>query len=404
MRYKEKNECRVCGSKNLQTILDLNDQPLANSYHNGTQLLNQYPLKLNLCEDCYHSQLSVVVDPDEMFRIYLYVSGTTETLRNYCKDFYDIVLNYVPKKSKNVLDIACNDGSQLEVFKNNGWNTYGVDPAQNLHEISLSKGFTNIVCDYFNEASVSKLGEKMDVIIAQNVFAHTDDIHSFLKNCKSLSHKNTKIFIQTSQANMFANSEFDTIYHEHLSFFCANSMKVCAELNGLYLEDVFKTDIHGTSYVFVLSLEDKKSKSAENFLKQEKQEGKNSKEFYLDFAARCKGIVESLEKTIYEHKILMGYDVVGYGAAAKAMTLLNFGKIKLDFIIDDNPLKQGLLTPGMDIPIRPVEHLKSIMSPITVIPLAWNFYDEIKKRTIEVRGNSPDIYIKYFPKLVKEKV
>ena len=100
----------------------------------------------------------------------------------------------------------------------------------------------------------------------------------------------------------------------------------------------------------------------------------------------------------------MGYDVVGYGAAAKAMTLLNFGKIKLDFIIDDNPLKQGLLTPGMDIPIRPVEHLKSIISPITVIPLAWNFYDEIKKRTIEVRGNSPDIYIKYFPKLVKEKV
>lgn len=419
MKYKEKTECRVCGSKDLKTILDLNDQPLANSYHDGSTELDQYPLKLNLCKKCYHSQLSVVVDPDEMFKHYLYVSGTTETLRTYFQHFYsDIVLPRLNgANSGNVLDIACNDGSQLEVFKGKGgWNTYGIDPAENLYERSSEKGFTKIVCDYFNEDSASKLGTKMDVIIAQNVFAHTDDIHSFLQACKSISHNNTKIFIQTSQANMFANSEFDTIYHEHLSFFCANSMNVCAQLNDMSLEDVVKTDIHGTSYVFVLS--PKKGvvyEKAEAFLREEEQEGKTSEEFYHSFARKSKQIVYKLEEAIDEYREA-GYGIVGYGAAAKAMTLLNFGKIDLDFIIDDNPLKQGLLTPGMNIPIHPIDFLtprsqskktniKHLPNyPLVFIPLAWNFYDEIKGKTMKVRGRSPDIYIRYFPDLIKQEI
>jgi len=401
MKYKEKTHCRVCGSSDLKMILDLKNQPLANSYHEPNEELEEYPLKLNLCKHCYHSQLSVVVDPDEMFKHYLYVSGTTDTLQIYFERFahsvlYEMRSNGLSEQG-NVLDIACNDGTQLESFQRMGWSTYGIDPAKNLYEISSKKGFTKVICDYFNDDSASKLGAKMDVIIAQNVFAHTDDVHSFLQNCKSISHDGTKIFIQTSQANMFANNEFDTIYHEHLSFFNISSMRACATINGLVLESANQTDIHGTSYVFVLSSIKDKYTSADLALLKEKKEGKMSLEFYEKFAENSKTVVNALKECIYMYKE-RGYSIVGYGAAAKANTLLNFGEIDLDFIVDDNPLKQGLLTPGMNIEIKGSESLRD-ENKMLIIPLAWNFYDEIKSRVEKERNNSEDVFVKYFPKL-----
>lgn len=396
MNYEEKTSCRVCGSSNLKQVIDLRDQPLANSYHNTDEILNEYPLILNLCEECYHTQLSVVVEPSEMFKHYLYVSGTTTTLRDYFKYFYDITSKYI-NKGKRVLDIACNDGSQLEVFKEKGWGTYGIDPAENLYELSSKKGFTKIVCAYLNEDSVSKLNEKMDVIIAQNVFAHIDDIHDFLRCCKLISHEDTEIFIQTSQANMFVNNEFDTIYHEHLSFFCANSMNACVRKNDLFLEDIIKTDIHGTSYVFVISNKKVEQTKIEKVLKEESKEGKTTLRFYETFASKALKVINDLKEAIEVYR-KDGYAIVGYGAAAKGMTLLNFGKIKLDFIIDDNPLKHDLLTPGTDIIIKGPEHLRSDKKMV-IIPLAWNFYKEIKERVRKERQNPKDVFIKYFPEL-----
>ena len=398
MSYRERNTCRACGSKKLESILDLNDQPLANSYHEPGVILEEYPLKLNLCINCFHSQLSVVVDPDKMFEHYLYVSGTTETLRKYFNEFYHLVLiNVESVGDKRVLDIACNDGSQLEVFRDKGWDTYGIDPAKNLFELSKNKGFTNVICDYFNENSARCLNEKMDVIIAQNVFAHTDDIHDFLRCCLLLSHEETKIFIQTSQAEMFVNNEFDTIYHEHLSFFCANSMNECVKMCGLNLEKVLKTDIHGTSYVFMISTKPKASGNVEKVLQNEKLEGKKSIDFYMKFARNAKQIVRDLRECVKNYKN-QGYTIVGYGAAAKGMTILNFGKIELDFIVDDNPLKQDLMTPGMNIPIMSPRYLR-VDDKLCIIPLAWNFFDEILQRVIKERQNPRDLIVKYFPKL-----
>jgi hypothetical protein len=367
-------------------VLDLHTQPLANSYHKPEEELKEYPLQLNLCTVCWHTQLSVVVDPDEMFKHYLYVSGTTETLRQYFKDFYE----YVNMTGGSVLDIACNDGSQLEVFRDNGWQTYGIDPAENLYELSSQKGFDKIICDYFNKDSATKLDKKMDVIIAQNVFAHTDDIHDFLRVCKSISHDETRLFIQTSQANMFENGEFDTIYHEHLSFFNVNSMMVCAEQEDWFLKDVIKTDIHGTSYVFELTL--KEDDYDNDLLTQEWRMGKTNIEFYEAFARKAKRVVVTLKERIENQSGL----VIGYGAAAKANTLLNFGQIKLDFIVDDNPMKHGLLTPGMNIPIKSPDCLKDIDEPITVVPLAWNFSKEIKQRVAGLREDKETNYIEVF--------
>jgi len=399
--YKLKNTCRCCGSCNLKEVLDLNSQPLANSYHLENDFLQEYPLKINVCQNCWHAQLSVVVDPDSMFKNYLYVSGTSQTLKDYFDYFYKFVIDRIPQGSNRVLDIACNDGSQLDVFKRNGWTTYGIDPAENLYEISNAKGFTKIICNYFNEESVSEINDSVDVIIAQNVFAHTDDVHDFLRCCKLISHDNTKIFIQTSQANMFENNQFDTIYHEHLSFFCAKSMNECVKRCGLHLEDIVKTDIHGTSYVFVVSNSPVDSSNIYKTLEEEENIGKHSIEFYKKFAENSIKVTSDLKKCL-DLKRKEGYTIVGYGAAAKGMTLLNFGQINLDFIVDDNPLKHDLLTPGMNIPIKSTDALK-INKKMCIVPLAWNFYDEIISKVQAQRNNAEDVFVRYFPQLELSK-
>lgn len=395
--FKKVNKCRCCGGR-VFLILDLNSQPLANSYHSEGESLPEFPLSLNLCPKCYHMQLSIVVDPNIMFKNYLYVSGTTETLRSYFDFFARFTIerfkNYNQKKPINVLDIACNDGSQLDSYKKNGIKTYGIDPAENLFYLS-SKNH-DVVCDFFPS---KKLKNKFDIITAQNVFAHTDDVYSFLIEVKKLMSKNSVIFIQTSQANMIKNNEFDTIYHEHLSFFNTLSMKTLVKRCGLNLNNVFKFDIHGTSYVFEIS-KNKVDTNVESVLKQEKSNRIYSKNSYDIFSKNAKKITLDLKNAIISLKE-DGYKVVGYGAAAKGMTLLNFGKINLDFIIDDNKMKHGLLTPGMNIPIHGIDSLNNLTNEdkVAFIPLAWNFHEEICKKILNLRNCKKDIFIKYFPKI-----
>jgi len=395
--YTKLDKCRVCENVDLTLILDLNEQPLANSYHSGEDLPT-FPLELVLCEECFHLQLSVVVNPDLMFKDYLYVSGTTKTLRDYFDDFAE---RFPKVDGGKVLDIACNDGSQLDAFKKRGWITYGVDPAENLFSTATEKGH-NIICDYWTDEVALKLDTTFNIITAQNVFAHTHDIFGFLQSCKKVMDKNSKLFIQTSQATMIANNEFDTIYHEHLSFFSTISMIAIVERCGLKLEDVFIAPIHGNSYVFQIGF-DKSKDSVKSKLESEKSIGLYDIETYKKYAAKCSSITRDLKDIIESYKD-KGYIVVGYGAAAKGNTLLNFGEIDLDYIVDDNPLKHNLLTPGRDIPIYNPSVLVSESDNLVIIPLAWNFYKEIKQRVEAKRPNKANIFVKYFPDLTIEKV
>jgi len=404
MDYKKLNECLCCGSKNLELILDLNDQPLANSYKtNINNYEEKYPLQLNLCNECFHTQLSIAVNPDLLFKNYLYVSGTSKTLNDYSKvfagDICDYYQNLNNEKPTNILDIACNDGTQLNHFKDLNLKTYGIDPAKNLFELS-SKNHT-VVCDYYKKGLFDN---KFDLILAQNVFAHNSDPYDFLLNCKEDISDNGLIFIQTSQANMIVNNEFDTIYHEHISFFNCNSMKRLSERVGLKLIDVFKTDIHGTSYVFVFSKNHTMATSIPpgivNRLKLEEEQGLYTYVTYLKYGNKAEDIVSELKTVINDFREKK-YHLVGYGAAAKGNTLLNFGDISLDFIIDDNKLKQGLYTPGTNIPIKDISELDRISkeSPVVFIPLAWNFYKEISSNIKNRRNSDKDYYVKYFPKV-----
>jgi 2-polyprenyl-3-methyl-5-hydroxy-6-metoxy-1,4-benzoquinol methylase len=395
------NCCLACSKKDLRTILDLGEQPLANNYHKKEKQ-DLFPLKLNLCLNCYHLQLSHTINPDLMFKNYLYVSGTSKTLKDYFEMFANKTLEY-NKNATCVLDIACNDGTQLDFYKKLGLNTFGIDPAINLFETSKSKGH-NVICSYFNSDSlVNFKDKKFDIILAQNVFAHTKYIDEFLNCCLKLMNDTSVLFVQTSQANMVINNEFDTIYHEHLSFFNTNSMKTIVENSGLFLSDVFKTDIHGTSYVFVITKKNLGFNTVEKMIENEKNYGLYDVKTYAEYALKCYNIISNLKEELNKFKNL-GYTLIGYGAAAKGNTLLNFGKINLDFIIDDNPLKQNLYTPGMDIPIVGSNELNKLdfNKKIVYIPLAWNFYNEIKEKIKIVRNNPNDLFIKYFPNIKVE--
>lgn len=392
--YTNSEKCRCCGSTDLVEVLDLNKQPLANNYHKG-EAQDSFPLGINVCKKCFHTQLSVVVNPDLMFKNYLYVSGTTKTLHDYFEYFVDLCLTYKNKAGK-VLDIACNDGTQLDKFKSRGWETYGVDPAENLFQLS-SKNHV-VRCGYWNQSCVEKFKVKFDIITAQNVFAHVNDIYDFLKNCFNSTSDSGLVFIQTSQADMILDNQFDTIYHEHLSFFSSLSMSTCAKLNGFSLLDIRKTDIHGGSYVFVLQKGLENSLKADEQIEKERSLGLYDISTYEKYSKNCYNLVSEFKSSVSNFKSL-GYKVIGYGAAAKGNTFLNFANVKLDYIIDDNPLKQGLFTPGQNIPIKDCRELeKEDLKKVVIIPLAWNFFDEIISRVNKTTGSSLT-YLKYFPKL-----
>ena len=244
---EEIKECIACGSNNLVPLLDLGLQPLANSYLKSEDETEPYfPLATNYCKHCYHVQLTHKVDPDLLFKNYLYVSGTAKTQLEYFDWFAQFVMEN--HKVERVLDIGCNDGSQLDAFKRLGAVTFGVDPAENLYDISSQNH--SVHCGYFDDSFPNI---EVDAVICQNAFAHNYNQLGFLRNMNRVVKENGYIYITTSQADMIMNCEFDTIYHEHLSFYNIKSMDALCRRAGLNLVEVLKHPIHGNSYIFVIS-------------------------------------------------------------------------------------------------------------------------------------------------------
>lgn len=395
-------QCIACGHEDLELCVDLGQQPLANNYLDSVIAPeNTYPLAVNLCKNCSHLQLTHIVDPKIIYTNYSYVSGTSQTYIDYmdwfarwCREYSDCYYGYV-------LDIGCNDGSQLNAFKQIGFSTYGVDPAENLYE--LSRKNHKVVCDFWSKDAVKKLKHhKFDIVVSQNAFAHVPDPIKYLETLKPLLKDKGLFFVQTSQANMVVNGEFDTIYHEHISFYNIKSMRELAKRAGWNLIDAVKTPIHGTSYVFVLSLDYKQPKHVKNLIAMEQQ--LQDPATYTSWHNQVQNIKSQFELTINDYK-KSGYKIVGYGAAAKGMTLLNFAnRACIDYIIDDNPLKQGKFTPGQKIPIVNATYLETLSDTdrVLFVPLAWNFYTEIRKKIHTLRNNSDDRFLKYFPEVVVE--
>ena len=397
MDSKQLNECIACGSQALHPVLDLGEQPLANSYKKDP--LDEeltFPLAINVCEDCSHTQLSVSVDPDLLFKNYLYVSGTSKTQLEYFDWFARFTMEYNGYKGNKVLDIGCNDGSQLNAFKDIACETYGIDPAENLYELSSVRH--NVKCGYLDE-SAKDLG-KFDIITCQNAFAHNTDQFGFMNIVKDMLKPDAHLFITTSQADMILNGEFDTIYHEHLSYYTILSMRALCKRAGLNLVDVVRHPIHGTSFIFIISKDNSRPLYIQRLIDNEKLTGLHDLDTYEKQSVAAVKAAKDLKEYIRLAK-QAGATVIGLGAPAKGNTLMNFMNEGPDFILDENTMKQGLYAPGVGIPIYGLEYLEKYANEpsLVFVPLAWNFTKELKEKVKKIRPNNEDKFVKYFPSL-----
>ena len=349
--------CQVCGNPVLQQVLDLHHQPLANSFTptiQAAEMEERYPLRLMRCPLCNHVQLSHIVERTSLFQHYLYQSNTSSTLLQYFDWLADkIILESTVEGGRGtVIEIACNDGSQLDSFRARGWYTIGVDPARNLIPYARSKGHTVLEGFWGSEAfdkSPLPPPDQVDAIVAQNVLAHVDAPVRFLKACAEAMGPKTKLYIQTSQCEMIMEGQFDTAYHEHVSFFSAHSFSEAAQLAGLHMSRFEETPVHGISCLvtFELPTETKSIRqpgvSAVTRLEAELAVGINTEVFYNRFEVKAR----QLKVWIVKHLSLFGsrgHVMGGYGAAAKGIVMLHFIQKSdlFSFIVDDAPLKNGM--------------------------------------------------------------
>ena len=381
--YSYKFDCRCCGSKNLKRILSLGFQPLANNLiKNKKTKFDKYPLELNFCSDCYNVQLSVSVNPKKMFSNYYYLSSTSKSFRSHFeqaskKYFKEFKLN----KQSQIIDIGSNDGVGLLPFKELGIkNLLGIEPAKNLCKISNKKGIKTLN-DFLNYKSLKRIKHKADLILASNVFAHSDDLKEMGECILKLLSKNGTAIIEVQYLlKTLKDLTFDNIYHEHYNYWSLTSIKNFFDNLGGKIYKAEEINTHGGSLRIYVSknLNKKVDKSISKLLRIEENYGIKKFSTYKTFADK---ILKIKKNVLNNLKILKNKSnsVIGYGAPAKATTALNFFGIseEIDFIVEDNKLKHNKYVPGVNIPIYSKNKIKNNKSPILV--LAWNFYSEIKK-------------------------
>lgn len=399
--------CRVCGSHDMMEVLDLGEQPLANDFRptkHESHRCERHPLRLMRCRKCNHAQLSTMVDRDHLFSNYSYRSATSRTL----DDYFHWLAGKVDEETQDVspsggnkrrvLELACNDGTQLNHFKELGWETYGVDPASNLVPYARELGHTvwNEMWGASHARKYIDMPSTFDAILAQNVLAHVPNPVDFLAGCVERMHDQTRVYMQTSQCEMFADGQFDTVYHEHISFFSPRSFRELAERVGLKVVRWEITPIHGGSCLVTMMKTDAAADDTlPRALQLEEDRGQLQDAYFVRYRAQAKATRDWLN-SVLEGMYQQGHDVVGYGAAAKGMVLLHFllsaqPKFKLSYVVDDAPLKQNTYCPGTSIPVKPTTELAkhSPTRPLSIIVFSWNFWKEIRGRIVEALNGAP---------------
>jgi C-methyltransferase C-terminal domain/Putative zinc binding domain/Methyltransferase domain len=387
--------CRICKSKNLFKFLDIGHHPPSDQFRKKEQLNDAivfYPLDVYLCENCGFVQLGYVVPPEILYQDnYPYESSTTETGKIHYHDFAkSVVENYKFTKEDLAVDIGSNVGVLLEGFKLMGLHINGIDPAPNICEIAEKRGIPTIN-DFFGKISAQKVVDKKgkaSVITGTNVFAHVDDLESFMKAIQILIDEKKGIFIIESPhfLHLVKNLEYDTIYHEHLSYISIEPLVAFFEKFGMEIIKVEQKDIHGGSIRIFISNKGNYPihSSVDNIINLEKKEKLRDKNTLLAFATKVIENKAALNQLIQKLKS-KGNRVVAVSAPAKGMTLLNYCKLDnqtLDYVTEKSKLKIGLYTPGSHIPVVPDSQLLEDM-PDYALLLAWNFAKEIMSNNKE---------------------
>ena len=394
---KEKNllmnsykfDCRSCGNTDLKRVVSLGYQPLANNLlRKEKEKCELYPLEVNYCNKCHNCQLSVSVDPKKMFANYLYTSSTTKKLRQH---FMDAAKKYSKEfklntKKSYIIDIGSNDGVALKPFLNLGFkNVLGIEPAKNLAKIA-NKNKIKTFNGFLEKKNIKKIKKNADLILASNVFAHSDKLKEMAECMLSLLGKKGTIIIEIQYLmKTLKDLTFDNIYHEHYNYWSLTSL---INFFNQFEAKIFKSEVvdtHGGS-LRVYIKKDKKIKidsSVKKMLKEEENFGIKKYKTYEDFGKKVYKIRENVLKKIKDLK-KNNKTIIGYGAPAKATTALNFFGIskEINFVIEDNKLKHKLFIPGVKIPIKNKSHVKNKDNILLV--LAWNFFDDIKKNNPEL--------------------
>ena len=379
-----KFDCRSCGNTNLKRVVSLGYQPLANNLLNKKdEKCELYPLEVNYCENCHNCQLSVSVNPKKMFSNYLYTSSTSKVFRDHFvnaakKYTKDLRLN---KKKSYIIDIGSNDGIALKPFKDLGFkNILGVEPAKNLAKLA-NKNKIKTFNGFLEKKNLKKIKKNADLILASNVFAHSDKLKEMAECMLSLLSKTGTIIIEVQYLmDTLKDLTFDNIYHEHYNYWSLTSL---INFFNTFDAKIFKSErinTHGGS-IRVYIKKDKKVKidaSVKKMLKEEISFGIKKYQTYKKFGEKVYKIRENVLLNIKKLKS-QNKKIIGFGAPAKATTALNFFGIKdeIDFIVEDNKLKHKKFIPGVKIPIKNKSEIKNKDNILLV--LAWNFYASIKK-------------------------
>ncbi len=380
--YETIHECRICLSSNLLEILDLGNQPPANSlYLPEAEEPPSIPLRLVLCRACGTAQIGESVDPQYLFSSYVWVTGTSKTAVEYSSRFTKEALNRCTTGTPFVLEIASNDGTFLRRFQENGCRVLGIDPADNLARAASDAGVPTLA-RFFNEELASQLLQEQgpaDIVIARNVIPHVKEIHSVIDGISILLDENGMGIIEFHDSRLIQDElQYDYIYHEHLFYYSLGSIVNLLRRHGLEIFDVDRSLISGGSWVIYFSQAQKvKSTALKRAEKEEQQSGVNTLKKWLAFSRNARSLRGRLMDIICASKI----KILAYGASARSSTLLNYCGIDhqhISAVIDRNPLKHGMLTPGSKIPIISYEEaLPLLKEQERILLLAWNFQDEI---------------------------
>lgn len=391
--YKIISSCRSCKGSNLMPYLDLGITSLANGLIKPEDVGKnelKFPLVVCYCKDCSLSQLSVVVNPEILFRDYFYMSSISNTFKTHCnKITFDLIDTMKLDHNDLVVDIASNDGCLLQEFKKKQIKTLGVEPAVNLAKFANSYGIETLNHFWDNETAIKIAKEYggAKVITAFNVFAHVDDVHSFVQNVRTALRDDGIFVIEVPYLIDFLEKhEFDTVYHEHLSYFLLKPLQHILDQNGMKIIKVKKYPIHGGTIEIraVKNIDYTKNmiSNVDDFIIIEKNLGFYNVGPYLNFANEVQNIKKNLTDLIRDLR-QKGKKIAGFAASAKGNTLLNYCGIdsnSVKYIVDETPTKQGLLTPGSHIPIVPMSRLEND-PPDYLLILAWNFVEEIMEKT-----------------------
>jgi SAM-dependent methyltransferase len=383
--------CRHCSSSNLNPVLDLGSSPPSNAYlleDDLTKLERWFPLKVNVCMECFLVQTEDYANADELFDgDYAYFSSFSKTMLDHSKCYVDdMVERFSLNEDSVVIEIAANDGYLLQFVKEQGIPCLGIEPTKSTAEAARSKGI-EIVEEFFGVALAKKLvsnGFSADLIASNNVLAHVPDINDFVEGYSLLLKPNgVATFEFPYLVNLFEKNQFDTIYHEHYSYLSLTVVNTIFNANGLHVFDVELVDIHGGS---LRVFSERKDSSREKFqteivkelLMDEKSKGYLSERAYSGFQEVVEKVKDDLVKFLITAK-KEGKLVCAFGAAAKGNTFINFAGIRPDLIrvvADSNPAKQGQFMPGSRIPIVSEEILASY-KPDYVVLLPWNLKEEL---------------------------